>query len=120
MLQRYSLLTVLVALVLVFPNFGFWLDRLRQYTEHNVMPLNAVDGARDLGNGFWGMLIGGGPWGQPCHWTHHLMPGIPWYNQLRLHGFVKNILTDEQKDVFLLKPVTGFPMKLLAVIRTTS
>lgn len=120
MLKHYSLLTIIVALILVFPNVAFWLDRLRQYTEHNLMPLNVVNGARDLGTGFWGMLIGGGPWGQPCHWTHHLYPGIPWYNQLRLHRFIKKILTEDQRESFLLKPIIGYPIKLLSIIKATS
>lgn len=117
--ERYSLLTAVIAIVVIFPNFAFWLDRLRQYMEHNVMPLNVVDGARDLGLDFWGMLIGGGPWGQPCHWSHHLYPGVPWYNQLRLHRFIGNILTLEQKEVFFLKPLVGFPQKLFWVVKTT-
>ncbi len=120
MLKHYSPLTIVIALVIVFPNIAFWLDRIRQYTEHNLMPLNAVNGARDLGTDFWGMLIGGGPWGQPCHWTHHLYPGIPWYNQLILHKFVKRSLTDKQKQYFLLKPIIGYPAKLLFIIKATS
>jgi len=120
MLKYFSWLMIFIALALVFPNVAFWIDRLRQYTEHNLMPLNTIDGARDLGMGFWGMLIGGGPWGQPCHWTHHLYPGIPWYNQLRLHAFIKKILTPEQRRSFLLKPIIGFPQTLLTIVKSTS
>ena len=119
MLRHYSWVTVFVALVLVFPNVAFWLDRLRQYMEHNDMPLNPIDGARDLGVGFWGLIIGGAPWGQPCHWTHHLYPGLPWYNQLRLHMFIKTVLTPQQKEVFTLDPLTAFPRAFLRVIKIT-
>jgi hypothetical protein len=118
--QYYSWTVIFISLALVFPNLAFWLDRLRQYTEHNLMPLNVLDGTRDLGTGFWGMLIGGGPWGQPCHWSHHLYPGLPWYNQLRLHFFVKKVLIPEQRREFLLKPVIGYPLKLLQIIKITS
>ena len=120
MLKHYSWLTVFIALVLIFPNLAFWLDRMRQYMEHNIMPLNSIDGARDLGLDFWGLIIGGGPWGQPCHWTHHLYPGIPWYNQLRLHMFIKKTLNPEQRKVFFLTPLIGYPLSFLRVIKATS
>jgi len=29
------------------------LDRLRQFTEHNLMPLENKDGSRSFGFGFW-------------------------------------------------------------------
>ncbi|MFQ5952928.1 MAG: fatty acid desaturase [Candidatus Omnitrophota bacterium] len=119
MARHYSWTMIVIALVIVGPNVTFWLDRLRQYTEHNVMPLNVIDGARDLGLGFWGMLIGGGPWGQPCHWTHHLVPGVPWYNQLRLNRFVKKTMNPEQRKVFFLKPLIGFPLLFFDLIKTT-
>jgi len=83
------------------------------------MPLTERDGIRDLGLGFWGLLIGGGPWGQPCHWTHHLMVGVPWYNQLPLHFFIKRLVTPQQRDVFFLKPLIGFPALLLRLIKIT-
>ncbi len=119
MTRHYSWITIVIALVIVYPHLFFWLDRLRQYMEHNLMPLNAIDGARDLGLDIWGMLIGGGPWGQPCHWTHHLYPGIPWYNQLRLHLIIGKILTAEQRKKFFLQPVVGFPRVLWRTIRAT-
>ena len=53
--------------LLIAPHFGFYLDRLRQFTEHNLMPLDNRSGARSFGIGFWGLFMGGGPWGQPCH-----------------------------------------------------
>ncbi|MBD3426832.1 MAG: hypothetical protein GF409_06335 [Candidatus Omnitrophica bacterium] len=119
MSYRYSWLVIVISMVLITPNVTFWLDRLRQYTEHNTQPLDRINGGRDLGRGFWGMLIGGGPWGQPCHWTHHLYPGVPWYGQLRLHGFVRKLLNREQRDFFMLRPVTGYPLTLYRIIKDT-
>ena len=49
------------------PHVGFYLDRVRQFTEHNLMPLDNPNGSRSFGIGFWGLLVGGGPWGSPCH-----------------------------------------------------
>jgi fatty acid desaturase len=99
-----------VALVLVTPHVGFLVDRLRHFTEHNLMPLDHRNGARSFGLGFWGMLVGGGPWGQPCHLIHHLFPAVPWYAQLILHHKLKSLLTDRQRGQFLLRPVVGFPL----------
>jgi len=118
MSQTYSWSLITIGIILIPPNLAFWLDRLRQFTEHNLMPLDKVNGARDLGMGFWGLLIGGGPWGQPCHWSHHLFPGIVWYNQIRLHFYVKRLLTQEQKKFFFLKPIIGFPDLVLRAIKT--
>lgn len=118
--RDYSWMTIVIAVVLVYPNLAFWLDRLRQYMEHNTMPLNVVNGARDLGVDFWGLLVGGGPWGQPCHWTHHLLPGLPWYNQIRLHLFIRKVLTPDQRKQFFLAPIVGFPQMLARVVKITS
>jgi hypothetical protein len=99
--------TVLV--LLLFTHLGFYLDRLRQFTEHNLMPLDNLNGSRSFGCGFWGMLVGGGPWGTPCHWEHHLVASIPWYQQLLLHRHVVILLTPRQRKQFLITPVLGFP-----------
>jgi hypothetical protein len=112
MIMVFGPTLALVALALVFPHAAFYLDRLRQFTEHNRMPLANEHGARSFGLGLWGMLVGGGPWGQPCHWMHHLAPQLPWYQQLALHRHVKRLLTPRQRRQFLLAPVVGFP-KLL-------
>jgi hypothetical protein len=56
-------LFTLIAMGICFPHFGFYLDRLRQFTEHNLMPLDNPNGSRRLGCDLWGLLIGGGPWG---------------------------------------------------------
>jgi fatty acid desaturase len=95
----------------------FYLDRVRQFTEHNLMPLENRNGARSFGMGLWGNLIGGGPWGQPCHWVHHLAPGIPWYQQIVLHFYIKSLLTERQREQFMLAPFVGFPRLLWRVIR---
>lgn len=110
---KFALLTLLLFL----PHVGFFLDRLRQFTEHNLMPLENKDGSRSFGFGFWGMLIGGGPWGSPCHWEHHLVASLPWYQQLALHVHVKKILTPAQKKQFLLEPFLGYPKLLCRVLK---
>ena len=119
MAQAFGAGFTLLALVLFVPHVGFWLDRLRQYTEHNLMPLENNHGARSFGTGFWGLLIGGGPWGSPCHWEHHLVASLPWYQQLILHRDLKRTLTPEQRAQYLLKPVIGYPMLLWRIWRET-
>jgi hypothetical protein len=115
----YKLFGLLFPIIvfLLLPHVGFHLDRLRQYTEHNLMPLDSMSGARSLGIGFWGMLVGGGPWGQPCHMAHHMVPSIPWYQQIVLHRFIVRLLTPQQRKQFLLPPVLGFPALLLTLVR---
>jgi hypothetical protein len=113
MAVRFGALVPALAFVLFLPHVGFFLDRLRQFSEHNLMPLANKDGSRSLGLGFWGLLVGGGPWGSPCHWEHHLVPSLPWYQQLLLHRYVKGLLTPEQRPQFLLTPVVGYPRLLI-------
>jgi len=109
MTQRFGATFTLLAFLLFLPHVGYFLDRLRQFSEHNLMPLDNKDGARSFGLGVWGLLIGGAPWGQPCHWEHHLVASLPWYLQIRLHFYLKGLLTDAQKKQFLLQPVVGYP-----------
>lgn len=109
----FALLTMLVFL----PHVGFYLDRLRQYTEHNLMPLNNRNGSRSFGCGFWGLLVGGGPWGSPCHWEHHLVASLPWYQQLILHRYVVSLLTPRQCEQFLIQPFIGFPRLWWRLVR---
>lgn len=116
-LYRFFGLLLPIIVFLLLPHVGFHLDRLRQYTEHNLMPLDSTSGARSLGIGFWGMLVGGGPWGQPCHMAHHLVPSIPWYQQIILHRSIVRHLTPEQRKQFLVQPVIGFPLLLFAILR---
>jgi fatty acid desaturase len=120
MAQSFRLLFTVLSLLVVMPHFAFYLDRLRQFTEHNLMPLENNNGARSFGPGFWGLLIGGGPWGQPCHWMHHLAPQLPWYQQLILHGYVRRLLTPTQRQQFLLPPIIGFPQLCWQLWRTAS
>ncbi|NTX14094.1 fatty acid desaturase [Myxococcus sp. CA051A] len=108
-----------VALFLVGSWLSFVLDRLRESTEHLFMPLDRVNGTRELGLGFWGLLLGGGPWGQPCHLAHHLAPALPWYQQLRLHFFLRRLLTPEQRRHFFLRPVVGLPALLWRLATAT-
>ena len=63
------------------------------------------------------MLIGGGPWGQPCHWEHHLMASLTWYHQLVLHRFVVRQLSPAQRKQFLIQPVVGYPRLLWRLLR---
>ena len=106
-----------IVMLLMLPHVGFYTDRLRQFTEHNLMPLDNKSGARSFGVGFWGLLIGGGPWGQPCHLAHHLVASIPWYQQIILHRYFVGLLTEQQREQFLLKPLTGYPLLLWRVVR---
>jgi hypothetical protein len=115
--QAYGLPVTMWMLVVFIPHVGFYVDRLRQFTEHNLMPLENKNGARSFGIGFWGLFVGGGPWGQPCHWTHHLVPSIPWYQQLVLHRYVAKLLTPRQREQFLLRPVVGFPLLWWRIVR---
>lgn len=103
--------------LLLLPHVGFYTDRLRQFTEHNLMPLDNKSGARSLGVGFWGLLVGGGPWGQPCHLAHHLVPSIPWYQQILVHRYMVGLLTKRQRSQFLIRPLVGYPMLLWRVLR---
>jgi Fatty acid desaturase len=107
----------LIVMFVFMPHVGFFLDRLRQFTEHNLMPLENHNGSRSFGIGFWGMTVGGGPWGSPCHLEHHLVPSIPWYQQLLLHRFVVRQMTPSQRKQFLLTPVVGFPLLWLRIVR---
>lgn len=115
--NTYGPLFTLVTMFVFLPHVGFYLDRVRQFTEHNLMPLDNPNGSRSFGTGFWGLLVGGGPWGSPCHWEHHLVPSLPWYQQLVLHRFVVRQLTPQQRKQFLIEPVIGFPRLWWRLIR---
>lgn len=115
--QSFGGLFTVLTFVVFLPHVGFILDRLRQFTEHNRMPLDNKNGSRSFGIGFWGLLVGGGPWGSPCHWEHHLVPSIPWYQQIALHRYIKKLLTPRQREQFLIEPVTGFPRLWWSLVR---
>ena len=108
---RYGGLIYAVLVVgVIGPWIGFSLDRLRETSEHILMPLNYYNGTRNLGTGLWALLIGGGPWGQPCHLSHHLGAHLAWYNQLRLHRKLTEILDREQLAFFTVESgLTGYP-----------
>ncbi|MFP4597435.1 MAG: fatty acid desaturase [Persicimonas sp.] len=117
MAPRFGLAYTVVVLFAVGGWISFALDRLRESSEHLFMPLDRTDGTRELGVGLWGMLVGGGPWGQPCHLSHHLAPALPWYQQLMLHRFLKReVLTERQRRAFLLRPVVGYPALLVKLV----
>jgi fatty acid desaturase len=115
--RSFGTLFAIVVMVVMLPHAGFYLDRVRQFTEHNLMPLDNENGARSLGFGFWGMLLGGGPWGSPCHLEHHLAFTLPWYGQLLLHREVRRVLTPRQRGQFLVRPVIGWPLLLWGILR---
>jgi fatty acid desaturase len=95
----------LLALGLISPWVGMVLDRMRETLEHYLMAPTRSLGAKELGLGFWGLLIGGGPWGQPCHLTHHMAADLKWYQQIWLHFSWGDILTRQQK--LYLAPIDG-------------
>jgi hypothetical protein len=115
--RSFGPLFTVVAFLIALPHVGFWTDRLRQFTEHNLMPLQNHSGARSFGIGFWGLLVGGGPWGQPCHLAHHLVPSLPWYQQMLLHRYLVSLLTPSQRAQFLVRPVVGYPLLVWGLIR---
>lgn len=115
--QSFGLLFTILVMVVFFPHVGFYLDRARQFTEHNLMPPENTNGSRSFGWGFWGVVLGGGPWGTPCHLEHHLVPQLPWYHQLMLHRYLRSILTPRQRQQFLVQPVVGWPKLWWRLIR---
>jgi hypothetical protein len=117
---HFGWLFAVVAFGIMLPHVGFFADRLRQFTEHNLMPLENKNGSRSFGIGFWGLFVGGGPWGSPCHWEHHLVPSVPWYQQLILHRYVVSLLTPAQRRQFLIEPVIGFPKLWWRLVRETT
>jgi len=117
MARAYGLAFAVLSMFVFLPHVGFYIDRVRQFTEHNLMPLDNRNGSRSFGMGFWGLLVGGGPWGSPCHWEHHLVPSLPWYQQLILHRHVVRLLTRRQREQFLIEPVVGFPRLWWRLIR---
>ena len=91
------LVWAVLALAIVAPWIGFTLDRIRESIEHHLLPASRQYGARELGLNLSGLLIGGGPWGQPFHFSHHFAPDLNWLEQILLHFGFKKILSREQK-----------------------
>lgn len=118
MFLKFGLVFTVIAYFIVGTQMSYAFDRFREAVEHNLMPLNNDNGTRELGPGFWGFLLGGGPWGQPCHMVHHLAPNLPWYGQIRMHFYLRALLTPQQRRAFFFTPVVGFPRFVLTVLRT--
>jgi len=86
-------------LLLISPWVGNFLDRLRDSTEHFLRPSDQQLGSRDVGLGYYGWIVGGGPWGQAYHLTHHLLPSLPWYQQIVFGRRLQTLLRPEQRDL---------------------
>lgn len=103
------------------PWISFTLDRLRESSEHLLLKSEDIPEAREIGNTFWGYLIGGGPWGQPCHLSHHIAPALPWYQQLRLSRELKQILgPDQRKHFFVEDGFFSYPKKFVQLMKVNS
>ncbi len=89
------------SVLVVMPSVGAGFDRFRQTWEHHWMPLENLHGSRQLGPGWVGYILGGGPWGQHSHMSHHLAPQLNWIQQHRMHHFLKQTLNLEQRKFFL-------------------
>lgn len=100
-LPATGVIGAVVTFVLLAPWWAFTLDRVRETYDHLFSPDNRRWGARSLGLGLVGMLFGGGPWGQPCHLSHHFAPWLPWYMQLRFHLDFRRVLRPDQQATYL-------------------
>jgi fatty acid desaturase len=98
------------------PWWAFSFDRLRETTDHALMATDRTDAARSLGLGIWGWLLAPGPWGQCAHLVHHLFPALPWYQQVAMHRRIFRDLSPEQRQHYVLAPVTGYPRLWLRVM----
>lgn len=118
--QQPNILMVFILLV-GSPWISFSLDRLRESSEHLLLKSDDLPEARELGNTFWGYLIGGGPWGQPCHLSHHIAPALPWYQQIRLSRALKEILSrDQKKHFFINDGFFEYPKKFVQLMKSNS
>jgi fatty acid desaturase len=106
----FSTFEIVLMLLILSPWIGLTLDRIRESLEHHLMPQSRIYGTRELGLTPLALFISGGPWGQPCHLSHHLAPDLNWYQQILFHNSLKNILSNEQKDFF------GFNTTLIPLI----
>lgn len=122
----YNLLTLLIlmqyftfweALLIILASYhvAFYLDRLRETTEHNLM-INTHYGARNMGSSLAGLIVGGGPWGQPYHLSHHLEPALPWYFQISMHYKLKEILTPMQQKYYFINTTFDYCQLLIRVV----
>ncbi|MCB9091771.1 MAG: fatty acid desaturase [Halobacteriovoraceae bacterium] len=102
-----------IILIVLSPWIAMILDRTRESVEHQGMPNNKKMGAKELGLGPLALLIGGGPWGQPCHFSHHYAPDLSWYQQILLHKFILKNTSDEFLNFY------GFSKTTIAILRET-
>ncbi len=98
LLPHFGLVPTTLVLFVLSPWLGACFDRLRDTSEHILRPSDPRLGARDFGLGWYGWLVCGGPWGQPFHLTHHLLPTLPWYQQLRFGFKMRRLLRADQID----------------------
>jgi fatty acid desaturase len=96
---------------------AFTLDRVRESFEHNLMPDDNSVASRSLGLSFWGIVLGGGPWGQPCHYMHHLFASLPWYSQVIMHYEVQDIYTEKQKQEIFTSDFFYVPKKFFKLLK---
>jgi fatty acid desaturase len=73
--------------------------------------------SRSLGLSFWGIMIGGGPWGQPCHYMHHIFPSLPWYGQIAMHYRVKDLYNEAQRKEIFVNSFWDVPQKFFALFK---
>jgi hypothetical protein len=69
----------LLSLLVFLPHVGFYIDRVRQFTEHNLMPLDNRNGARSFGVGFGGLSSAEAPGASRATWCTtwwRVSPGI--------------------------------------------
>ncbi|HXH31459.1 MAG TPA: hypothetical protein VNJ01_11645 [Bacteriovoracaceae bacterium] len=121
----YQLLThgysvLMTAVFIVFMTWvSFTVDRIRETTEHNLMPGNKNNVARSFGPNLWGLFICGGPWGQVCHLMHHMLPSATWYQQIILHYRFKAIATPAQLEAFCMQGgMLDYPKVAYKILRT--
>jgi len=67
---------------LSFTQLGFHLDRLRQFTEHNLMPLDNLNGSRSFGFGFWECSSAEAPGDPPVTGSTTWSPASPGISSL--------------------------------------
>ncbi len=110
--DKFPMTYTIFALLIIGPWISMILDRFRESIEHCNLPSNNHTGSWEMGPTTLGFLIGGGPWGQPCHFSHHIAPDLTWHQQLALHKFIKRKLPLEFTRQF------GFNISVLTRIKS--
>ncbi len=106
--ERLNALSIFISLLILSPWVGMTLDRLREIAEHHNMAEDKIHGSRELGLKGLMFFVVGGPAGQPFHFSHHLAPDLNWYQQIKLHNNLKDILTEDQKEAYGFKKKQTF------------